>query len=425
MNDTTTRTFVIMASLLSAAACDDTLEAPDSEAREGINGTACVESPYNCKLRSSGGPRVKKPNGDTEWDLNQGAPILDGNGDLMGVSSLARTKFNWGQRRSFAGELHVFAMSTSNQGAGWMPLESIKERVLFEEDMGSVQAKGAGLAEMGCYQIRNWHDPVLEFKKVVKDSQKTAEEHERAGDYLPIVRANGRRSANLAFNVPGFNIGGVAIDHYPAGTEFRRLKVPTHHEGRASIDVPLWGHEDGHWLKPAGTMTFYYGYIIAKDGTRRNGWMAADALAVCGSDLADPPNGAPGDSSGEDPTGADPTGADPTGADPSGGEPTPSPNQCYVRCCDGSLQGPAATIDPDACYEASHMMCPSHVERVEWNGQEVWERTEKCWAKCANRDAYHEVENVTEDCNAKAKDYCKVGTRGAFQDAIWSRCEPA
>mgnify|MGYP000075353909 FL=1 len=54
MHNTTNRTLMLMASLLIPAACDDTpAEDPDTEANEGVNGTACVESRYNCKLRKT------------------------------------------------------------------------------------------------------------------------------------------------------------------------------------------------------------------------------------------------------------------------------------------------------------------------------------------------------------------------------------
>ena len=51
----------------------------------------------------------------------------------------------------------------------------------------------------------------LELKKVVYDSKVGSAGHERAGDYLPLLRASGQRSANLCFNVPGFALGGVAV----------------------------------------------------------------------------------------------------------------------------------------------------------------------------------------------------------------------
>jgi hypothetical protein len=44
---------------------------------------------------------------------------------------------------------------------------------------------------------------------------------------------------------------------------------------------------------------------------------------------------------------------------------------------------------------------------------------EACYAKCANRAAYHEVPGVTSGCTAAAKNYCEVGDRGTFQRAAW------
>lgn len=270
------------------AACGPELPAPSSEDSlgvrlealfVGVNGDACDASPYNCKLRVSGGNRVatNDPDDDDRWGVNAGVPVRDGNGDLLITSTLSSTLFNYGQSRAFAGETYVFAVSTSNGSAGWMPLSSIKGASSFADKVGHVSAKGAGLAEMGCYAVRSWHDPDLELKKVVYDSDAT---HERAGDYLPLVRENGRRSVNLTFNVPGFSLGGVAVDHFPAGTRFRRLQVPTS-AGPPSIDIPLWVKDSsGRYRQESGTMKFIYGRVVAATGTERNGWMAYDALEV-------------------------------------------------------------------------------------------------------------------------------------------------
>jgi hypothetical protein len=195
----------------------------------------------------------------------------------MITSTKTSTTFNYGQTRTFAGSTYAFAVTTTNSSAGWMPLSSIKGMDSFADKVGHVSALGAGLAEMGCYAVRSSHDPVLELKKVVYDS---TEEHERAGDYLPLVRANGRRSVNLCFNVPGFDLGGPAIDHFPAGTRFRRLSVPTS-SGAPSIDIPLWVKDSaGRYRQQSGTMKFIYGYVMAATGTKRVGWMAYDALEV-------------------------------------------------------------------------------------------------------------------------------------------------
>ncbi|RKH46871.1 hypothetical protein [Corallococcus llansteffanensis] len=260
-------------------AVEEAVASTRQAAFSGVNGTVCEESPYNCKLRPSGGNRVltNDPDDDDSWELYTGGPIRDGNGTVVGTSTRTSSTFNHGQTRTFAGELHAFAVSTSNSSAGWMPMSAIKGRTSFEDKVGHVSALGSGLSKMACYAVRNSHDTTLEFKKVVYDSDAT---HERAGDYLPLVRANGLRSANLTFNVPGFGLGGVAVDHFPAGTKFQRLDVPTN-SGAPSIDIPLWVQDSvGRYRQQSGTMKFIYGYVIAATGTPRNGWMAYDALQV-------------------------------------------------------------------------------------------------------------------------------------------------
>lgn len=285
----------LSALMLSLPGCDDPDElaadelaeadadAEDGEFRffQGVNGDACAASKYNCKLRVSGGNRVatNDPDDNNSWAIAAGVAIRDGNGAIVGTNDKARTTFNYGQSRTFDGVEHVFAVSTSNGSAGWMPLSSISGQSSFKEKLGKVSAVGEGLGKLGCYEIRDSHDPGIEFKKVVYDSKVS---HERAGDYLPLPRKNGERSANLVFNVPGFSLGGVAIDHFPAGTKFRRYDVPTN-AGPASIDIPLYVADgEGRFRKQDGTMKFIYGYVIAATGTKRNGWMAYDALQVSG-----------------------------------------------------------------------------------------------------------------------------------------------
>ena len=74
-------------------------------------------------------------------------------------------------------------------------------------------------------------------------------------------------------------LGGVAVDHFPAGTKFQRLDVPTD-SGVPSIDIPLYVQDsEGRYRKQSGTMKFLYGYVVATAGTRRTGWMAYDALS--------------------------------------------------------------------------------------------------------------------------------------------------
>ncbi|MFY2559149.1 hypothetical protein ACN469_16070 [Corallococcus terminator] len=258
---------------------EDALSTREQAAFAGVNGGYCLVSGYNCKLQVNGGNRVPTNDpADDNWGLSTGVAIRDGNGTVVGTNTRTSAAFNYGQTRTFAGELHAFAVSTSNSSAGWLPISSILGRTSFEQKVGHVSALGAALDKLGCYAVRNSHDPVLELKKVVYDSDAT---HERAGDYLPLVRANGVRSVNLAFNVPGMALGGPAVDHFPAGTKFQRLDVPTEH-GVPSIDIPLWVQDSaGRYRQQSGEMKFLYGYVIAATtGTKRNGWMAYDALQV-------------------------------------------------------------------------------------------------------------------------------------------------
>ncbi len=276
-------TLAPLACVASAEGTDDEGEREtESASFAGVNGSVCRESSYNCKLRPSGGNRVttNDPRDDDEWHLIAGVPIRDGNGNVVGTSTRTSTKFNFGQTRTFDGQEYAFALSTSNGSAGWLPMSSILGHDSFASKVGHVSAHGVGLQKLGCYQIRNSYDASMELKKVVYDTDAGPDEHERAGDYLSLLRKNGQHSANLCFNVPGFGLGGVAVDHFPAGTHFQRLDVPTR-SGRPSIDIPLWVQDaSGRYRKQSGSMKFIYGYVMAKTGTKRVGWMAYDALQV-------------------------------------------------------------------------------------------------------------------------------------------------
>ncbi|HEY1818083.1 MAG TPA: hypothetical protein VGG74_37330 [Kofleriaceae bacterium] len=240
----------------------------------GVNSDYCTVSPYNCRFRE-GDSRVDTKSGLDSWGIVDGAEIRDGNGDAMyPETGAARMTFNYGQKRTLAGTPHALALSTANSSAGWYPIDHIPGADSFDEQVGDVAAKGADLAEMACYEIRNADDEALAAHKVVKGATGT---NERAGDYLPLVRANGRRSANLVFSVPGFALGGATTDHFPAGTKFRRFDVPTS-SGLPSISIPLWNEKAPD--DKIGTMRFLYGRIRAADGTERYGWMAQDALDV-------------------------------------------------------------------------------------------------------------------------------------------------
>ena len=212
--------------------------------------------------------------GDDSWGVDPGASIRDGHGNPMILSTRTRMTFNYGQTRLLAGKAHALALSTNNDSAGWYPIERILGETSFRARMGEVNAKDPGQGKMACYEIRNSHDATRELRKVVYDSEAT---HERAGDYMPLPRANGRRSVNLVFMVPGFGLGGASTDHYPAGTRFQRVEVPTR-SGRPSITIPLWVKDSaGRYRTQDGTMRFLYGYVVG-NGVKRFGWMAQDAV---------------------------------------------------------------------------------------------------------------------------------------------------
>lgn len=257
----------------------DTSSVDASRTVPGENGTHCVASPFNCRFRA-GSARVTTPTGGVTWSIRSGASVRDGNGHAMFVQGGGPMTFNYGQTRALAGKAHALAVSTSNLSAGWYAIDHIVDEAAFRDAMGEVNAKDPGDGRMACYEVRNSHDASIELKKVVFDSKVGDEGHERAGDYLPLVRANGARSANLVFSVPGFGLGGATTDHFPAGTRFRRVAVPTS-SGRPSITIPLWVKDgEGRFRKRSGSLRFLYGFVRAQDGAKRFGWMAQDALKV-------------------------------------------------------------------------------------------------------------------------------------------------
>jgi hypothetical protein len=253
----------------------------DSEVAEalsaGVNGEACLHSPFNCKLRASGGNRVEAPGGGQDWAVGPGTVRDGAGGAMIADTNGGSIAVNYGQIRHFAGQTLVMAMSTANGSAGWYPIDAVKEESTLRARIGNVDAKDPGRGKLGCYQIRNSDDEKLAAKKVVKDA---TDSHERAGDYLPLVRKNGRRYANLAFSVPGDALGAPSVDIYPAGTKFQRVDVPTS-SGSPHLTVRLYSlASDGHYTKPAGTMTFVYGYAMGAEGTKRFGWIPLDALTA-------------------------------------------------------------------------------------------------------------------------------------------------
>ena len=255
----------------------DTSGVDDHVLIDGVNGHECIVSKFNCRCRD-GDSRVTTAAGGETWAIAPGASVRDGNGNALTLEAGTTMTFNYGQTRALAGSAHALALSTSNGSAGWYPFDHITSEASFRDHVGNVDAKDTGEARMGCYEIRASDDEALAAKKVVYNSQEGPNGHERAGDYLPLVRNNNKRSANLIFSVPGFGLGGATTDHFQSGTKFRRISVPTH-TGRPSISIPLWVRDgNGAYKKQSGTMRFIYGFVRASDGVKRFGWMALDAL---------------------------------------------------------------------------------------------------------------------------------------------------
>lgn len=245
----------------------------------GVNGSACLQSPYNCKLRAAGGNRIDTAAGGEDWSVGSGY-VLDGDGDRMTLQAPGTLKFNYGQARVMDGKLHLLAMSTSNGSSGWFPLDAIAGKDSIDAKVGRVKAEDPRAGSMACYEITDRDiDADYAAKKVVYDTDSS---HERVGDYMPLLRKNGTKYANLAFNVPGLALGGPAIDIFPVGTKFQRVQVPTA-SGKPHLAVKLYVKgSSGHYTKRSGTLDFYYGYVKLGDGTKRFGWMAAPALEASG-----------------------------------------------------------------------------------------------------------------------------------------------
>ena len=242
----------------------------------GVNSAFCTHSPFNCRFRS-GDSRVTTSTGSETWAIVPGAAVRDGKGVAMSTETAGQMTFNYGQVRTIAGTPHALALSTSNSSAGWYPIDHIVDSS-FRSRAGDVAAKSPNQGHLGCYEVVHFSDDTLAAKKVVYDSKEPPSGHERAGDYLPLVRADGKRSVNLVFSVPGFALGGATTDHFLAGAKFQREDVPTS-SGRPSISIPLWVHDaEGRYRKQSGTLRFLYGYVRTAEGSRRFGWIAQPAV---------------------------------------------------------------------------------------------------------------------------------------------------
>jgi hypothetical protein len=278
--------FALLAGCIVGDATDDDADFVDPNpdgltalaTKPGINGSVCQASPFNCRFHAGTGQRVETPSGGISWHLTAGATLRDGNGNPLSLQLTTTGTFNYGQTRALAGAAHALMLGSDNKSAAWYPIDQIVDSATFRAQNGNVDAQNPDKGWLACYVIRESDDPVIGAKKVNKNS--TSVDHDNVADYLPLVRANGKRSVNLIFSVPGFELGGSSDDHFlarqPDGsrTQFHRVVVPTD-SGLPSISIPLYKFNSATRV---GTERFLYGYITASDGVNRFGWIAQDAV---------------------------------------------------------------------------------------------------------------------------------------------------
>jgi hypothetical protein len=283
-----------------ATATDDgtpdegSVESEVSALRPGVNSAGCKRSAYNCSLNPGGqGQRVYTSTGSESWGIDPkwvvdhklgGVPVVDGNGDSMGISKKTALTLNHGQTRRIGNTTYIMALSSGVGAAGWVPNDSFLHADSLRAAVGEVNAHGVGLKDLGCYEVDTSFDPQLDTFKVVKGAKVT--DSEEPNDYLPTKRSNGKIYANLAFSIPGDALGAPAVDIFPSGTKFQRLDVPTWEGTAPSLDAKLYSRTAGtdHFSTLSKrSMKFIYGYVKTKPGAVRYGWMAIDGLQVSGS----------------------------------------------------------------------------------------------------------------------------------------------
>lgn len=353
----------------------------------------CCGGPYNCRVpnrnkrEGCGGARIRNPvTGGCEWPLRADADrsLYDGMGNRIGEVRSDAVKLNQGIRKHFGGRWLVYAFNftarmndgTLRAASGWMAQADLVHASRLHGYTLALENPGHGH-----YETR-W--------RIVRGNRERYEDrylHAPGGRAYPatdyLIRPYGL--VHLTYTVPGFNLGGHATDSFQPGAIFRRAR------GVRQIEIPLYGPRG---YRSRYSLHFVYGYV--HDGEqRRYGWIAKETLE------AEPPP-APGPS------------------------PAPTGSTCSARCCDGTLVTGIAASGAGACVSASSPVCADHeyVLRARFGGEIEYERERFCWAKCSNRDAYHRVEGVRSGCTDAARAYCRAGTRGAFEDAIWDPCQP-
>lgn len=250
------------------------------------NGKRCIKSIYNCALSDvkGNGQRLVSSDESISWKVKSeflktsGLLVYDGNGDPIGKSSYNNFVLNKGQIRVINEQEMVFAISTGLGSAGWVPIHYFDDSAKIKLLIVPRNANGDALRAIECFEIGNGYDSRFDQYKLVKNSKSL--DGEEPNDYLPFKRKSGRSLMNLAYNVPGFGIGGPAIDIFPSGTKFTRLEVPLlSNKNSRSIKAKLYEMDSGgNYIIEAGWMEFIYGYIRSVSGEYRYGWMPLTGL---------------------------------------------------------------------------------------------------------------------------------------------------
>ena len=399
----TTRIPLTTALTLALALGGCVAELGDDEAEAGLSqdeltcSGSCCGSRYNCRVpdrdlrRGCSGARIRNPaTGDCMWPLASDADrsVYDGLGNRVGEVRSDAVRLNQGIRKQRDGRWLVYAFNTTvrmttgelRPFSGW-----IRQSDLVHTSHLHGYTLALGDPGNGHYETR-W--------QITGDGREDYEGYflhaidgtrYPATDYL--LRPFGL--VHLTFTVPGFNLGGHATDSFPPGAIFRRAR------GVDQIEIPLYGPNG--YRSSRYSLRFVYGYVHDGEG-RRYGWIAKEALTALPLDPAPAPAPAP----------------------PSSG-PT-----CSARCCDGTVVTGLSADSAAACVSASSPVCADHeyVLRARFDGAVSYERDRFCWAKCANRSAYHRLDGVSAGCTDAAQAFCRVGDRGTFEDAMWDPCQP-
>lgn len=401
-----------------AAATAPTLETQTEDARA----LQCDRSAYNCRVpnyenHSDPNRKFNDYDGTYFWGVTGTPELKDGTGHVRGhvlstEGHAHAVKLDFGERKVIGGVTHVYAFSAhldTGSASGWIPESAIvRQNTLKQMPTIAPRKPSEGFYETDFVvtggDLASDHQN-LELNEQFGDRRvnPNVTQAEHASDYL--VRQWDPEShtgfVNFLFNLP--HSGGVTTDTLPMCTHFKRFRGVD----ELTTDTYFTGSPDMSKLK----LHFVFGEI---DG--RRGWMTHEMLTPA-SDLDKLDANHPCRVSKTAPSQPLP--------------PSTPPVSCHVTCCGGGAGNSDTTeASASACVDRAQTFCAAsgHVQSAIADGASAYTRAGssaslRCWAKCANRTDYHEVEGVTEGCDARAEAYCAEGDRGDLEDAQWNRCD--